>query len=289
MHPSFPLRLRPVGFLVLLLVIATLPGSAQSKRLAVGQVKVGKALEEKALADGKLNSLKRVIQMLDDKLTSALHTTRKFQILARSDVKSLLEEQSLSGGTIGNADYLAIASIGDFQDITESAVFASLKKAVSRRILRIGVTLKIYNTQEGALLETADVTAERTAIIEGGDYAQSDGNPTDALLQEVTAETAAKTVQKILDVIYPARVVSLTDNILVCNRGEGTNIAKDQIWNLYAVGEELTDPDTGESLGRMEVYVGKIKITQVTAKFSKGEVLENLGVTPGAILRLEQN
>lgn len=289
MHPSLPLRLGPASFLALLLVIEALPGSAQSKRLAVGQVKVSEALEEKALADGKLNSLERVIQMLDDKLTSALHTTRKFQILARSDVKSLLEEQSLSGGTIGNADYLAIASIGDFQDITEAAVFAILKKAVSRRFLRIGVTLKIYNTQEGALLETADVTAERTAIIEGGAYAQSDGNPTDALLQEVTAETAAKTVQKILDIIYPARVVSLTGNILVCNRGEGTNIAKGQIWNLYAVGEELTDPDTGESLGRMEVYVGKTKITQVTAKFSKGEVLENLGVTPGAILRLEQN
>ncbi len=121
MHPSLPLRLGPAGFLALLLVIAALPGSAQSKRLAVGQVKVSEALEEKALADGKLNSLERVIQMLDDKLTSALHTTRKFQILARSDVKSLLEEQSLSGGTIGNADYLAIASIGDFQDITEGS------------------------------------------------------------------------------------------------------------------------------------------------------------------------
>ena len=289
MHLSFLLRIRPVGFLALLLVVAPLPGFAQLKRLGVGEVKVGQALEENARSAGKLNSLKRVIQMLDGKLTSALHATRKFQILARSDVHSLLEEQSLSGGTIGNADYLAIASVGDFQDITEAAVFPALKKAVSRRVLRIGITLKIYDTQEGALLETADVTAERTAIAEGGDYAQSDGDPTDVLLQEVTAETAGKTVQKILDVIYPARVVSLTGNILICNRGEGTNIAKGQIWNLYAVGEELTDPDTGESLGLKEVYVGKTKITQVTAKFSKGEVLENLGVDPGAILRLEQN
>lgn len=287
MHFSFLLRPSPVGFLALLLVVAPLTGSAQLKRLAVGEVKVGKALEENARAAGKLNSLKRVIQMLDGKLTSALHTTRKFQILDRSDVNRLLEEQSLSGGTIGSADYLAIASVGDFQDVTEAATFAALKKAVSRRILRIGVTLKIYDTQEGALLEAVDVTTERAAIAEGGSYAQSDGDPTDVLLQEVAAEIAGKTVQKILDVIYPARIVSLTGNILICNRGEGTNIAKGQIWNLYAVGEELTDPDTGESLGRKEVYVGKTKITQVNAKFSKGEVLENLGVTQGAILRLE--
>ena len=35
------------------------------------------------------------------------------------------------------------------------------------------------------------------------------------------------------------------------------------IFNVFAQGEELKDPDTGEVLGKEEVKVGKVKITQV--------------------------
>jgi hypothetical protein len=57
------------------------------------------------------------------------------------------------------------------------------------------------------------------------------------------------------------------------------------VLNVYALGEELTDPDTKESLGREEVKVGKVKITQVNPKTSMADILDDTGIDKGAILR----
>ena len=88
--------------------------------------------------------------------------------------------------------------------------------------------------------------------------------------------------------IFPPKVVSRRDKQITINRGDGTDIAVGQIWNVFAVGEELIDPDTGENLGREEVLVGKVKITGVLPKTSSAEILEDHGIDKMAILRKSQ-
>ncbi|MEI9962926.1 MAG: hypothetical protein WDM76_17965 [Limisphaerales bacterium] len=58
--------------------------------------------------------------------------------------------------------------------------------------------------------------------------------------------------------------------------------------NAFALGEELIDPDTKESLGREEVKVGKVKVTQVNPKTSLAEIVEDTGIDKGAVLRKPQ-
>jgi len=53
---------------------------------------------------------------------------------------------------------------------------------------------------------------------------------------------------KVLDVVDPGRVAF--------NRGARDGIKKGQRFLVYALGKELTDPDTGESLGQLEVVRG---------------------------------
>ncbi len=62
-------------------------------------------------------------------------------------------------------------------------------------------------------------------------------------------------------------------------------MAVGDMFNAYALGEELIDPDTKESLGREEVKVGKVRITQVNPKTSTAEILDDTGIDKGAILR----
>jgi hypothetical protein len=54
---------------------------------------------------------------------------------------------------------------------------------------------------------------------------------------------------------------------------------------VFAVGKELIDPDTQEVLGKEEVEIGKVRITDVLPKFSKASILEDRGIAEGAILR----
>ena len=101
----------------------------------------------------------------------------------------------------------------------------------------------------------------------------------------IAREMSGKIANRVTDVIFPPKVLSKRDKQITINRGDGTDIAVGQIWNVFAVGEELIDPDTKESLGREEVLVGKVKITSVLPKTSTAEIIEDLGINKEAVLR----
>lgn len=70
--------------------------------------------------------------------------------------------------------------------------------------------------------------------------------------------------------IFPAKVVKVIDPYrIVINRGSEHGIAENQKFMLYAVDEdELRDPDTGESLGQLEIVKGIGKATHVQSKMT---------------------
>jgi hypothetical protein len=89
----------------------------------------------------------------------------------------------------------------------------------------------------------------------------------------------------VADVIYPPRVVSKIDKQVTISRGEGTGVLVGQIWDVFALGAEMTDPDTGASLGREELKVGQVRISRVNPKTSQADILSDTGVDKGALLR----
>jgi hypothetical protein len=95
---------------------------------------------------------------------------------------------------------------------------------------------------------------------------------------------AQKIANHFADVIFPAKVLVKRDNIVTINRGEGGGVAVGDVFNVFALGEAMIDPDTKESLGREEVKVGKVKITQVGTKTSQAEILEDTGIDKGTVL-----
>lgn len=65
---------------------------------------------------------------------------------------------------------------------------------------------------------------------------------------------------------FPARVVEVVDDYrVVINRGAAT-VRKGQRFLIYAIGKELFDPETNESLGRLEVVRGTGVVTHVQEK-----------------------
>ena len=72
------------------------------------------------------------------------------------------------------------------------------------------------------------------------------------------------------------------------NRGAGTDVEVGDEYNVYALGEEMVDPDTGEKLGSEEVLVGKMTVVEVSPKFSKGRLSEDNGVEKGQLARVSK-
>ncbi len=275
---------------------------AQLETIGVGAVKTTAALVQSAERSGKKGEMERVIQSLDGQLIDRINATRKFQVVGRSDVQDVVREQEFAHS--GNVDiddkssaqlfklagvkYLLVTTADDFQDYNETATFQGTGRKAVKRVIRFSCVGKIYDSTTGKLLESANFQICNKDISEMKTYSVMDGMMSDELLVAIAREMAGKIANRVIDVIFPPKVLVKRDKQITINRGDGTDIAAGQIWNIFAVGEELIDPDTKESLGREEVHVGKAKIISVLPKTSTAEILEDFGITKDAILRKPQ-
>ncbi|AHF89965.1 hypothetical protein OPIT5_06765 [Opitutaceae bacterium TAV5] len=263
---------------------------AQPKVIAVSKVKASSSVA--AAAARKKISMDRVVQALDSQLIDRLQATRKYQVIARSDADSLIEEAGATGRAFdfGNADYLLVVTVDDFQDVTQEARFAALGTSAKKRVIRLSAVGKVYDARTNRIVETANFQEQNLDTEETVANITTDGELSDALLVGMARNMAEKIARRVVDIGYPARVVARTGKIVTLNRGDGTGIEPGQLWEAFAVGDNLVDPDTGASLGREEVPVGKLRIIRVNPQTSLGEVTgEDLGIAKGAVLRRVEN
>lgn len=269
--------------------------AAGKKTLCVGPIISIGAIKTKTERIGKTLELQQVIQTLDSTLVDQLNSTRKFDVVARkAAMKSIMDEQDF--GQSGNidpasaakimqlagAEYMIMTTITDFVYGQDKVKFDGIGVSANRESVRVNCSVQIYDTTTGKLLESArfrgsDVLANGRQLAVGGGET----------LTRITDRLAADIMNRVVDVLYPAKVVAKLGTQITINRGDGTGIAIGQTWGVYALGEAITDPDTGEVLGQNEAEVGLIKIVRLTPKLSYAEALEDNGISRGAIVRLK--
>lgn len=272
---------------------------AQKETIGVTAVKPTQAILQNVDRAGKRISLDRVLQSMNGQLIDRINATRKFQVVARGDLDDILKEQDFASS--GNVDlndksaaqqfkiagvkYLVVTTVDDFQDYNEVATFQGTGRSATKRVIRLSCVGKIYDSTTGKLLESTNFQISNKDVSENKSYSVRDSNLNEDLLVAIAREMSGKIANRVTDVIFPPKVLSKRDKQITINRGDGTDIAVGQIWNVFAVGEELIDPDTKESLGREEIIVGKVKIIGVLPKTSTAEIIEDLGIDKEAVLR----
>jgi curli biogenesis system outer membrane secretion channel CsgG len=288
-------------FLFFLLCFGFLPTTApaqtnsvvEKKRLCIGPIVAIKSVTQKAAKAGQADTLQQVLETLDTTLIDQANSSRKFEIVARKDsLKSILNEQDF--GASGNVDpataaqafklagaqYLVVTTITDFVMGNEAVKFQGIGAAATRETVRVSCSVQIYDTTVGKLIESARFRGQDANVSREGS-ATADG----ASLTKITDHLATEILGRIVDVIYPAKVAAKLGTQITINRGDGAGVTVGQTWSVFALGEEITDPDTGEKLGRNEAEIGSIKITRVTPKLSYGETVEDNGISVGNIVR----
>lgn len=270
--------------------------------LGVHTVTITPSIKEAILAKGKdkVLSLRRVAESLEQQLIDRVHNTRKFSIVARADLERLLKDQELQSFSsdpsdanvaqafkIAGCQYALFTMIDDFQDLEQVLKGEGGVVLATKRSVRLSVVAKIYDVTTGVLLETANFQTSNKDGKQHMTGSIADGKTNDQMLTAMARIQAFNVANRVMDVIYPAKIIGMTGDQITINRGDGTGIAKGQTWSVFALGEELIDPDTGEKLGAEEVAVGKAQIISVTPKFSRARVTENLGVSKLQVLRMD--
>jgi len=284
-----------LGRLFLLLTAAVLllaPAQAQEKKtLAITKIAATDALKKRMAKQGVELSLETVLQALDSQVYDRVLNTRRFEILERSDADALATEAAAAGEAFAfnKADYLLTIRVDSFNDRMEERKLASLGKTIRARTIELSAVAKITEVStQRAIASTNFKVSKRDSENRSESTTARVGEGSDDLMIQAVGEMAAKIAMRAAGAVSPARIIGKRDATVTINRNDQSGIKVGQVWEVFAIGDELVDPDTGEKTLE-EVYVGKVKITRVTPQNSQGQAVEDTGIERGAIVRLAED
>lgn len=227
---------------------------------------------------------------LAEKLNERLTQTRKFTMVDRKFDAEINEELArLSGPNASKADavrlnqklgtdYLVVGDVRFFpvaapgvNPLTGQALPVTSQKfaEVSYRVL---------------LAPTGQLKWADTVVLDAIEFPASDV----ASFVTASAEGAAMRIaDAMMANILPFEIVGKTANgTLIVGEG-GKSLAEGERFNVFALGEEVSDTRTGEVLDQIEEPVGTVEIVRVSEKMSYARVVEGdaTKMTVGARLR----
>lgn len=217
-------------------------------------------------------------------LIDALVNTRKFDVLEREELRVLAQEMAFGeseyvdmnevvkmGNMIG-ADYIVIPTISYLEVNTVEKNVPYIGGTQVSLEVTLGTAVRTVDVSTGKIIASNVNKLEKKEKVRQG---MQVGSSVVEMIASVFKDSALAEAAMIVDVAYPIRIMSISGDTVMLNRGRGAMVKGEEL-KVYNVGEMLIDPDTKESLGYAEEYVGTIRVTDVDQKTSKGVIIEKL-------------
>lgn len=254
--------------------------------LAVGKIRITSEGDNKALiADYRT----RVTNDLLVKLTNS----KRFDVLERQEVDQILDEKAFAALTSGQsidsklseiieADYLILTSVNDFKIKTEHQKVAYVDQIQTRHYGIIEATLRIVDSHTGKLLAADKIRINKrlkssSEVVNVSVYADLVDGFTTTL------------VSRIMLRLYPIKIIgAISSTDFYINRGSDGGLVKGAVFDVMREGEEMIDPDTGISFGKVEQKVAQVSVASVEPSRAKVHLVSGSGIKNGDVLRIAQ-
>jgi len=138
---------------------------------------------------------------------------------------------------------------------------------------KAGIDYMIVGTLESLNDKTVNVSDKSIPIREVAISLRIIDIATSQIKYAKTVANAKKAVRDILYAIYPIRVVAINSKTVTLGSG-GDYLKKGSHFKVVKLGNPLIDPYTKEKLGREEIDIGEVVLTEINAKTSKAEILK---------------
>ncbi len=174
----------------------------------------------------------------------------------------------MKAGKIIGADYFLTGAISYFvvtqQSIENPYARGNWTHTVTAEIL---VDMRIVDTRTSKIVAADKGEARLSTKFQSQGYVEATLAP--KLLDDVQRALCDNLTVKTIDGVYPVKVISWKDGTAYLNRGEGGGLRVGDVFEVFSLGEELRDPDTGAVLGAEETKIGTLQVSSVEAKFTK--------------------
>ena len=218
-----------------------------------------------------------VSNVLTDAVNNYLVQTRKFTVLDRNYQNLITGEKSrLAQGNVPTnqlvklgqelvADFLLVGTLNSLRLNEKEIKLKTTDKIINRSVGSLNLNFRVIDVATGQVKFSQNLNVNLAGVV-------NLSNGTDLALQEAVQETAKKAGYKILEAIYPFVVESINGDVLTIGTG-GDLIKVGQKFKLIQYGSKIIDSYTKESLGRREMQIGIIEITEVTSKMSYAKIV----------------
>lgn len=206
-------------------------------------------------------------------LVSYLTQTRRFAVLDRDfqkessgELDSLrsadvpVEEMARLGNRLG-ADFIIVGQINKAVAQQWNKEMKSTGKKFPMSRYGAALTYRVMDVATGQILSSQ---------LYDGIGTHQGAAPDMSSLAKTYAATIGK---RIVGGIFPLMVVSVSGKSMYIGQG-GETIKKGQKFTLIQYGNRMVDPYTKESLGREEIPVGVVQVTDVQSKASRADILK---------------
>lgn len=293
---SFSSIIKPLLIVMLILSQGAPLAIAQKMSLSISKPVANDSVWHKSKEAGVHAQLFEAFESLSSSISTSVSSTNKFDVVARGEqLANIFEEQDLgqsgavTSGSAAKINQLTGAAFAIFPTITDFGYGTGSNTSTLTGTTRemeeamISCNLRMVDTTTGKITERSLVVRDRNTV------ARRQTSIGSGLIQTLVNKLADEIVSELVDEAFPARIVGKVGKQITINRGEGLGVEVGQVWKVFALGEEMIDPDTGESLGQIEAEVGRMSITSVQSRVAYGNLTEDFGVDKGFIARLHKD
>lgn len=234
--------------------------------------------------DNKSDASGSDIETLQSRVQQCVVGTKKFQVVEREQLKTVMKEANLAAagqtdaedpeapeaGKLKAASYVIYGTVMYYG--VDKAVGAADGVASAVAKSKVEVQLKITDGESGKILaqkSAIGVGLDKAMATEGFQSAKSGG------MRDAVDEAAHMIVDALRDHCYPAKILKVGKKDVTINMTD-EEVKEEDIFDVIECGEMLFDPDTGEALDDDGDDVGRVQITRPGPKMSKAAPMDDL-------------
>lgn len=256
------------------------------------------------------------------RFTMVERTTATEDVLGEQDFGASGRVEKKTAARVGKmkgADYTVKATIIELNPEKDSKDIRAAAGVLGHGALGVGsvgisgkvafcrLNVRVINSESGEIVQdlTADGTAKSSGFgIGGGVISRLGGSaiggagggvknkklaPLSDAMQACANKIAYYTASTFENLPWQGAVASVTGDKIMINAGTNVGLKEGLVLKILAKGSEVTDPDTGESLGFETSEIGSARIVSVQEKFATCAIVEGgKGVKKGDLVRMEK-
>ena len=256
----------------------------------IGKYKLKKSAQRKRIAVMPFYYFDKSFKLMDDvvsnnkvddlliqNLISYLVQTRKFTVLDREYINHQNSELSIIKTNQTNieetvklgqklfSDYIMVGTLQKLYTEEKTIKIKNSNNSVSSNKAFIEFSYRIIDVPTSQIMFSDDYIG--VFDIKEKEIVSIEGH----IIKRASLEIGST----ILNAIYPLRLEKISGDIAYIGQG-GLEIEMSQEFTIIELGEKIKDSYTNEYIGRAQKEVGKLEISQVSAKLSSGKIVEQI-------------